>query len=497
MAGRSVAPAHHWVRGRANHVLLAACRDQEKALEYIPTSDSGFGSSTAQRRHGVLTHYLIPLLEKLDAQQLPTYRELYEQLRAQVTQAYPQTPQCEGDWGRLLFGGSRPDRDLWLTVLAENGGRYSISGGLAHGVSVGTRLHAYQPTARTLDEAGPMLGLLQVVEAGAVRSDCVVLRQTAAIPVHARLALVDAGTQRKRVAVEISSGLIAGAVRERLAQADLAGLVALLPAGSASDLRVALVNEALEVQDGDGHRLGPPYPLRELNRMRRPLRAADLDPVAQDLQRIVRAQRLDLLHNADSELADALLLNIKRLTDPGPGGAPTAGALIATTLAPATDVTAFLQTDEPFVVEVTNRGEDALYVALLLRRGAWSVAQIYPEVRGAQEQLFPQRTLSVGLSADPARQLRLPPRRPATAGTAPHEVVDDEAVTFLLIGTVDEADFETFLQQEEAVAAAALARDEGRSVSGQRVMRSFKLGGAATAADEWMTVQLQVPLRAG
>jgi hypothetical protein len=381
--------------------------------------------------------------------------------------------------------------------LAENGGRYSISGGLAHGVSVGTRLHAYQPTARTLDEAGPMLGLLQVVEAGAVRSDCVVLRQTAAIPVHARLALVDAGTQRKRVAVEISSGLIAGAVRERLAQADLAGLVALLPAGSASDLRVALVNEALEVQDGDGHRLGPPYPLRELNRMRRPLRAADLDPVAQDLQRIVRAQRLDLLHNADSELADALLLKIKRLTDPGPGGAPTAGDLIATTAAPSTPAPAVLQTDEPFVVEVTNRGEDALYVALLLRRGAWSVAQIYPEVRGAQEQLFPQRTLSVGLSADPARQLRLPPRRPATAGTAPHEVVDDEAVTFLLIGTVDEADFETFLQQEEAVAAAALARDEGRSVSGQRVMRSFKLGGAATAADEWMTVQLQVPLRAG
>ncbi len=511
MASGRAAP--HWARGRSNHVLIAACRDQEKAHEYIPAVTTTPGEitsampsampseitseSTEQRRHGVMTHYLIPLLKQLDPNHLPTYRELYEQLRRQVTGAYPQTPQCEGDWGRLIFGGVRPNRDLWLMVLdieqaqlLGNGqARYWINGGLAHGLAMGTRLYAYPPTARTLDEAGDLLGTLEVVEVGAVRSACKVVKQRAAIPVHARLALVESvsSSSRRTVAIDISSGMIAAAVRDRLAQDDLAGLVALLPAGSDAALRVVLVNDAIEVQEGNGRPLGKAYPLRELNRMRRPLRAADLDPIALDLQRIVRAKRLDLLQNADSDLADALVLTIKHLTINPTTGDPEIGAVIAEIApnAPASDQLATVQHGVPFVVEITNRSDEPLYVGLLLRSGVWRVEQVYPEVRGAQEQLFPGRTLTLGFYNNPARQLRL--------------LIDDatasEEATFLLIGTVAEADFELFLQQEEALAAADQARHEGYSVP-QRIMRSFKLGMMTTAADEWMSLQLTVRVAA-
>ncbi len=493
--------APHWARGRSTHVLLAACRDQEKAHEYIPAPSTGdrqpIGQSTALRRHGALTHYLIPLLAQLDTKHLPTYRELYEQLRQQVAGVYPQTPQCEGDWGRLLFGGVRPDRDLWLMVLdiaqeqlagtVQN--RFWINAGLAHGLAVGTRLHAYQPNARTLDEAGDLLGILEIVEVGAVRSACTIVSQSNAIPIHARLALATSAgsTERKAVAIDISSGMSATAVRERLAQDDLAGLVALLPEGSNADLRVALVNDGIEIQEGNGRRIGKTYPLRELNRMRRPLRAADLDPVALDLKRVVRAKRLDLLQNADSALANALTLAIRQLTI-SPTGNAEAGLPIATTTTVPTSAEALpLRYDEPFVVEVTNRGHKPLYVGLLLRTGAWRVGQIYPEVHGAQEQLFPNRTLAIGLSNDPTSQLRL----------LADGVIPGEEVTFILIGTVSAADFELFLQQEEELAAVAQARHAGVRPQRERVMRAFKLKSTTAAADEWMSAQLTVQVAAG
>lgn len=494
---------HHWARGRSTHVLLAACRDQEKALEYIPPLASDPSSaeqsapSTAQRRHGVLTHYLIPLLEKLDAQQPPTYRELYEELRHAVTHKYPQTPQCEGDWGRLLFGGVRPDRDLWLSVVDQRAGLYWINGGLAHGLTEGMRFQVYRPGARTVADAGEGFALLEAVEIGAVQSGCTIISQTSqaqTIPIHSRLLQVDIGqAARRKIAIDVQSAMIATAIRERLAADDLAGLVALLPAQSDADLRLALVEDVLEVRDRSGTRIGDPYPLRQLNRMRRPLRAADLDPIAADLRRIVRAQRLDLLQNLESDLADALVMTVRRLDVVPTTGAVCAGRVIVgtamaqrSTIDPvpsqrtADAVAPSLLQQEPFVVEISNRGEEPLYVGLLLRSGAWSVEQIYPEVRGAQEQLLPGRTVSVGLHENPLRQLRLALNNDTRA----------EEVTFLLIGTVAETEFEALVQQER-VTAAKEYEHQARQAK-QPVLRSFQMGGQATAADEWISLRLAV-----
>jgi len=500
-ANGAVDQHHHWAKNRANHVLLAACRDQEKALEYIPTSPvhprphehsaATATASTAHRRHGVLTHFLIPLLEKLDRQQPSTYRELYEELRYTVIRHYPQTPQCEGDWGRAIFGSAHPDRELWFHVIDQREGLVWINGGLVHGLAAGTRFHLFRPGARTSVDAGEVMAVLEAVEIGAVESGCMVLSQTQTIPMHARLVQVDGDCHaRKELAIDVQNAMITMAIRERLAADDLADLVALVSAERDAPLRLVLIEDVLEFQDHEGVRIGDAYPLRQLNRMRRPLRAADLDPIATDLRRIVRAQRLDLLENLDSELTGGLAMTVRQLLIEPTSGTVAVGRVIANLSvshhATANSVRASrpsLLHGEPFVVEISNRGDEPLYVALLLRSGAWRVEQIYPEMGGAQEQLLPGRTISIGLHEHSSCQLRLFHRGDATA----------EEVTFLLIGTVAATDFDALLQQERAAAAKEHAR---QTIIEQPLMRSFQLGGPATVADEWSILRLPMQVDA-
>ncbi|HRW04315.1 MAG TPA: caspase family protein [Caldilineaceae bacterium] len=481
----AVAP-RHWRQNQANHVLLAACRDQERALEYIPPPGETITDPRQAQRHGVLTYYLMPLLEKLDVRQPPTYRELYEELHQVVTQRYPQTPQCEGDWGRLVFGRARPDRELWLTVVDQRDGLYWVNGGLVHGIGVGACFDVYQPGARTVTDAGAPLGMLEAVTVDAVQCGCTVVSHSVPIPRQARLMLRATGkTERKALALVIPHAKTAAALRERLAQDDLAGLVVLTPVASDAALRIALVDQALEIQQPDGERIGDAYPLRTLNRMRRPLRAADLDPVASDLRRIVRAQHLDLLQNVNSDHADAIALTVRALEMDPMTGQAVAGAVIGkgypATRSDANATRPTLREGTPFVIEISNQAEEPLYVGLLLRSGAWSVEQIYPEMRGAQEQLFPGRTLLLGLAAEPERQLCL-----ALAGDA-----RVEEVTFLLIGTVEATDFTPLLQQERRAAAKSQAQ-QTVGQNDQRLRRSFQMGGPADAADAWLALRLTV-----
>lgn len=481
----STPASHHWLRGAANHVLLAACRDQEQAREYIPTP-----AATAEQqiqpaqRHGVLTYYLIKLLTELDLQQPPTYRELHETLRYLVQRNYAQTPQCEGDWGRLLFGGSRPDRDLWLSIVDVRDGLYWINGGLAHGLSEGTTMQVFRPEARTVEDAGAALGLLEVVKVGAVQSSCRAQAADTAFPMRARLLPLGGGnTPRKRLAIQITQEMIAVAVRERLAQNDLAGLLSLVPADDDAPLRIVLLDNALEIQDSSGMRIGKTYPLQQLNRMHRPVRAGDLNPLADDLRRIARTQQLDLLQNTHSDLAAELVLTLRHLETDMTTRIPRAGALIGTTAADGKTGQAIpqLHAEQPFLIEVTNQGEEPLYVGLLLRSGPWLVEQVYPVVRGAKEQLFPGRTLTIGMDAEAEKQLRM-----TINGTA-----QKDTATFLLIGTVEEADFDLLLQHQKADMRKAIVHQSDTGEQ-QRAMRSFQIGGPSTSADEWMIARLTV-----
>ena len=467
--------------GGGNHLLLAACLNREKAYEYVaPHEPSTINKPDkfTRQRHGALTYYLLQELVQLDATQLPTYHELYEKLKPQVAAHFPQTVQCEGDWGRVIFGTARPNRDLWLSVIARHGDILVANGGAIHGIQRGTRFRVYGPDARLLDDAGPMLGLLEAFDVGVAQSDCRIVEGNSRIPIHARLEpdLATLLTERRTLSVDIRYAQIATAARERLAQHDLASLIALHRADSDTELRLTLLGDDFEIHSAGGSRLGPPYPMRELNARRRPFTAADFDPIASALKRIVRVQTLEALENLGSALADALDVTINQLVvDPVTGDQSTAP------LSMSDNGVLTTRNGTPFVIEVTNRYLDALYVGVLLINGTWMIEQLYPEMHGTHVQLAPGNTLRIGLDEGHARQLILTLQQEPATTDAP----DGNIVTLLFIATKQEVDFESILQREEALA-------ERMQVQLQTTKRNLNLVPEIDAVDEWMSKRVRV-----
>jgi len=456
-----------WGRGRAHHVLLAACRDQEKAHEH------SFPLPQGPVRHGVLTRTLIHLLETMDEQRPLTYHELYEQLVIEIRQLYRgQNPQCEGDWGRLIFGGVGLPRNLWWRVVAIEGAEIWVEGGAVHQLRTGDQLAIYPPDARTSEAAGAPLGTLEILRTEETRSLCRLIEPDAVVPLYARVARITpaGGDRRHTLALVMTSGMTTDAIRARLAQADLAGLLELRPATATADLRLLLTPDAIEIQDGSGKRLLRRYWLRDLNRARRPLRADDLNPVAAELARIVQAQRLALLHNPHSTLAGAVGLGIKRLVQTGDG-------VGVTLLPPALDGLFELPSGDPFVVEITNHGRQPLYLGLLACRPNGAVSQLYPPLGGAQEALVAGHTVKAGLHRERSWQLylELPPG------------LETEIVTLKLIASPQPTTFDALLQVVDELPAA---EQPSMYVDPAKRTRHFQLKPKVTTGNDWTTADL-------
>ena len=167
---RTVSTPSGWELG-AKYVLLAGCRDREEANEHRVSQ-----SSTGYRQHGALTYFLLDELSRLSPDRPMTYRELHERVRYQVNSRYEdQMPQCEGQKDRTLFGGLAPKREVMLSVVDVDALVW-VDGGAAHGLTEGSQLYVYPPGTAEVSEGDEPLAVLYVVEAGAVRSGCVVER---------------------------------------------------------------------------------------------------------------------------------------------------------------------------------------------------------------------------------------------------------------------------------------------------------------------------------
>lgn len=146
------------------HVLLAACSNSQTANEYVD-------QSTGEKRYfGILSYSLAEELAKATSL---TYRELHQRVCRRVWQSYPlQSPQCEGDRDRLLFGGVRPPQDLWIRVVGPQDGLIKIDAGSAHGLSQGAELDVYEESVRTRSSEDRPIARLRVTERNAVWSLC-------------------------------------------------------------------------------------------------------------------------------------------------------------------------------------------------------------------------------------------------------------------------------------------------------------------------------------
>ena len=158
---RDVTVGSGWLPDPRGYVLLAACRAQELAYEYVVSRVGQVGA---------LSHGLLEGLRAMGPS--GTYRQLYHRIEAQVRSRYEmQTPQIEGDLDRLLFEPSFVARPRHaVNVLRSECGRLLLNTGEAQGVGVGARFDVYGPQWSGWKSDEDRLAEVEVTAVGAVDS---------------------------------------------------------------------------------------------------------------------------------------------------------------------------------------------------------------------------------------------------------------------------------------------------------------------------------------
>ena len=465
---RAVSGPSGWNLGE-KYVLLAGCRDREEANEHFAMED----------KYGAMTYFLVKELSQMSPDRPLTYRELHQRVSYQVNDLYKaQMPQCEGDRGREVFGGLRPTRDVFLSVVDKSEGYIWVDGGMVHGLTEGSELKVYPAHVRTLAEAGDPIATLEVEQVGAVRSGCRVTDRQQDIPIHARAVVyaLNLGDMQRKVVLDIDipdSPALPGQLENRLTQSDVEPYLLLVLPGTHADFRVEAADGQLQIQDNTGTLLVAPYALD------------DLDGVARDLAHLARYKNALELHNTtDSELGNAISLVVKKLDFDSNTQDP-----IALPIEPTAGGETIAEPGQRIVIEVTNHSDIPLNVALLDFSYDWSVTQLYPRMRGAHEQIDPDSTISLGLSRNSRDQLR--PRLPAEVNEVPQIIK--------AIATVADTDFSVLEQAALKMPFTKSAARRGTETVLSKLLDLAMSGGkkralfydAPETEDEWTTAQLE------
>ncbi|KZV62929.1 hypothetical protein PENSPDRAFT_657741 [Peniophora sp. CONT] len=135
--------------GIRSHVLLAACREDERAHE--------------TRGRGDFTRALLDTLWDIEVHKI-TYRELMEHILELPVMRH-QVPQCEGyNAGRKLFNALAPSRKRIVhPVDFDRGGRCVMNAGSAQGVALGARFSIYPAKDFDLIYDRPLARMVAVV----------------------------------------------------------------------------------------------------------------------------------------------------------------------------------------------------------------------------------------------------------------------------------------------------------------------------------------------
>ncbi|RLS57867.1 MAG: hypothetical protein DWH91_03660 [Planctomycetota bacterium] len=218
------------------HVLLAACSHTESAKEWKDQTPEG------ERLYGAFTFTLAEELSKTPADNA-TYRELHQRVVRRIIQrGIAQTPQCEGERDRTLFGGTCAPRAHWICVIEQQGQRVRIDAGSVHGLAVGNELLVFPPRtgaqAQSPSESSPPLARLRVVERGAVMSWCQIVDGECSLEPGCGVQPLQFGSQLLRtVSLARTSSAASQMLEQSLSQPEFAGLIQITQEGVA-DLSV-------------------------------------------------------------------------------------------------------------------------------------------------------------------------------------------------------------------------------------------------------------------
>ncbi|MEM7052464.1 MAG: caspase family protein [Acidobacteriota bacterium] len=322
--------ASGWLPAPRGYVLLAACRAHEKAFESI------FGG----RQGGVLTQRWLTTWQQ---QPQGTWQQLYPALQHTIAETMEgQLPIVEGEVDRQVFTNDtrRPDSGSAL-ILEQQGDRVLLQAGYAHGAEVGSRfaLSDKQPDGKTeieIEEVGSVLSWGRMAPG----------RGEQQIPVgsHAR-ALSPPPTERPTVS--LAPALAQHLAFFEIALVDLATLT--LDPPSKADIRIEPCGDRIAVRFA-GQAVADSGDPRE---------------VVDWVRHLAFFDRVRRLQNSapGPGLAQSLAASLRRPTD------PTSGRPVQR-----------LETgcEERFYLELHNRAEMAINLAILNLDSAFAIERIYP-----------------------------------------------------------------------------------------------------------------------
>jgi hypothetical protein len=143
-----------WLPNRKEYVFLGACRPTEYAYE------AAF--EVGKDRNGALTYWTIDTLNSHPTGL--TYQALYDRVKGQVQSKFPnQLPMLLGEGDRVVFGSEIKAIQYSLIVIKVANGQVTLDGGLAQGLSRGTRFALY-PVGSDFTDQQQRLAMVELTD---------------------------------------------------------------------------------------------------------------------------------------------------------------------------------------------------------------------------------------------------------------------------------------------------------------------------------------------
>ncbi len=374
-----------WLPLERGYTLLAACRDGEISSEL----------RTPAGVHGALTWHLVQALTAPGAAG-QSWQALFEPVAARVNADFLcQHPQLEGERERLPFGVERAPLP-GVGVSARAGEELWLEAGAILGARVGARWALIDPAQGPASKAEARAEV-ELVEVQALRSRARLLGEAPRETDQLR-ALPRDPAQVTPLTLSVVPGAPQPTVEALAARLGSDGLVRL---GEDGDHQLVWVSARAEVRDKTPcAELGPldedvwAVLCREEHALP-PVRAGELDRLAENLRALARARRLLSLRNEDpwSELQDRVSLRLLAYD--------ADGALLPLEPDPASGLPT-LREGEPFSLEVHNGASREVYAALVDVGLLGSVSVFWrrgPLPPGGREIVDRERRLRLGFPA--------------------------------------------------------------------------------------------------
>ena len=143
-----------WLPNQSDYVFLGACRPSEYAYEAV------FGNG--KERNGALTYWMLDTLNAVPMGL--TYQALYDRIKGQIQSKFPnQLPMLLGEGDRLVFGSEIKAVQYSLTVTNVASERVTLDGGLAQGLSRGTRFALY-PVGTDFSDRQNRIAAIEIID---------------------------------------------------------------------------------------------------------------------------------------------------------------------------------------------------------------------------------------------------------------------------------------------------------------------------------------------